>query len=178
VTETVGRRPAGPRKRRPLPALILLLVLALAAIGVWWNVLRADAAHDREVAAACSSASAAPPSLDPTTVTLRVFNATDRPGLAGTVATELQARGFVVAEIANDSADVDVTGVGELRFGPMGAEAADFVRVFLPGATDRPDTRADDRVDLVIGPDFQSLAPADQVSAALAPAASASAASC
>jgi hypothetical protein len=176
VTETVGRRPAGPRSRRPLPALIFLTVLALAALGVWWNVLRADAAHDREQAAACSSAEAAPPSLDPTTVTLRVFNATDRGGLAGTVAAELQARGFVVAEIANDSADVEVTGVGELRFGPVGSEAADYVGVFLPGATERPDTRADDRVDLVIGPDFQALATPDEVSAALAPAASAEAA--
>ncbi|MGY1839785.1 MULTISPECIES: LytR C-terminal domain-containing protein [unclassified Modestobacter] len=169
------QRPPGPRGRRPLPALIFLLVLALAALGVWWNVLGDERARDRAEAAACSRSSDAPPSLDPASVRLRVLNATDRGGLAGEVSEALVARGFVVDEIANDSSGLEVAGVGELRFGPRGREAADFVQVFVPGATDRPDTRADARVDVVLGPDFAGLASPEEVTAALAPAESADA---
>ena len=82
-SETTGRRPAGARRRRPLPALALLLVLALAALGVWWNVLSKEHSRDEAQAAACSDASAAPASLDPSTVTLRVYNASDQAGRAG-----------------------------------------------------------------------------------------------
>jgi hypothetical protein len=92
------------------------------------------------------------------------------------VATALQSRGFVVQEIANDQSDNEVAGVGEFRFGPRGKGAADFLRLQLPGATDRPDTRATDVVDLVIGPEFPGLASQDDVAAALSPIASAQAA--
>jgi LytR cell envelope-related transcriptional attenuator len=172
------RPPVRPRSgRRPLPPLIFLLVLALAALGVWWNVLRQEkqetAAEQEE---ACATVEAAAPSLDPATITLRVFNATDTAGLASTVAAELQGRGFIVEEIANDSSGRAVTGVGELRHGPRGAEAAEFVRLTMPGAGDYPDTRATEVVDVVIGPEFTALATADEVAAALAPVASAAAA--
>ncbi len=162
--------------RRPIPPLVFLLVLALAALGVWWNVLRTAENADQAQAAACTTAAQAPPSLDPTTVDLRVFNATDTPGLAQTVASTLQSRGFVVSEVANDSSGREVTGVGELRHGPRGNDAAAFTHLFLPGAGDFVDTRASSTVDVVIGPEFTELATSDQVAALLAPAASASAA--
>ncbi|MCW2697493.1 MAG: uncharacterized protein JWR62_2578 [Modestobacter sp.] len=178
MSESSDRPPVRARSgRRPVPALIFLLVLALAAMAVWWNVLSRDAAMDQAQAAACDSAEEAPPSLDPTTVTLRVFNATPTAGLATTVAEALQARGFVVSEIGNDpNPDLEVTGVGELRYGRRGAETAEFVAVFLPQVGERADTRADGIVDVVLGPDFQQLAPAEEVASALAPAAGAAAA--
>jgi hypothetical protein len=178
LSEPSDRPPVRARSgRRPVPALIFLLVLALAALTVWWNVLRQDAAREAVAAAACDVAADAPPSLDATTITLRVFNATPTPGLATTVAESLQGRGFTVSEIGNDpNPDLEVTGVGELRFGRRGAETADFVQVFLPNIGERPDTRADAIVDVVLGPDFQQLASPEEVTAALAPAASASAA--
>jgi hypothetical protein len=171
VTLRTERPPVRPRSgRRPLPPLIFLLVLAVAAVAVWWYVIRQEEQHSAEQAAACSSVAAAPPSLDPSTVTLRVFNATDTAGLAQQVAASLQERGFTVGEIANDSSGREVTGVGELRHGARGAETAAFVRLFVPGAGDYPDTRADDTVDVVIGPEFSTLASADDVAKALAPA--------
>lgn len=98
--------PVRPRKdRRLIPPLVFLLVLALAALGVWWKVLSDASAREEAADAACATAEAAPPSLDPSTVAVRVFNATDTAGLAQTVAAELQQRGFVVEEIANDSSD-------------------------------------------------------------------------
>ncbi|WP_448616367.1 LytR C-terminal domain-containing protein [Modestobacter sp. URMC 112] len=177
MSESSDRTPARARSgRRPVPALIFLLVLALAALAVWWNVLRQDAAMDQAQAAACTSAAQAPPSLDPATVTVRVFNATTTGGLATTVAEALQGRGFTVSEIGNDpNPDLEVTGVGELRYGPRGAETAEFVRVHLAGIGDRPDTRATAIVDVVLGPDFQQLTAPEEVATILAPAASASA---
>jgi hypothetical protein len=168
VTLRTERPPVRPRSgRRPLPPLIFLLVLAVAAGAVWWNVLRQDSARKAEADAACSSAEAAPPSLDPTTVTVRVFNATDEAGAAKAVADDLKSRGFNVPEFANDPSDREVTGVGEIRHGRRGDEQAAFLTAFLPGAGDYPDVRATDVVDLVIGPEFDGLASPEDVAAAL-----------
>jgi len=177
ASETAERRPAGVRRnRRPLPAIIFLLVLALAALAVWWNVLGDEREREQSEAAACSSAESAPAVIDPTTVVLRVYNASDIPGAANDVRAELQARGLTVEEFANDPTENEVAGVGELRFGNRGEDIADYVRLYLPGATDREDDRADARVDLVIGPAFAGLASAEDIAAALAPAESAAAA--
>ena len=178
MTMRTERPPVRPRSgRRPLPPLIFLLVLALAALGVWWNVLRQEKQEIAEEAEACASVSeAAPPTgLDPAAINLRVFNATDTAGLAQTVATALQERGFVIDEVANDSSGREVTGVGELRHGPRGADSAEYVRLFVPGSGDYLDTRATAQVDVVVGPEFSTLASADEVAAALAPATSAAA---
>ena len=174
MTLRTERPPVRPRSgRRPLPPLIFLLVLALAAVGVWWNVLRQEKQETAAEAEACASASeAAPPTgFEPSGINLRVLNATDTAGLAQTVATALQERGFVVDEVANDSSGREVTGVGELRHGARGNEAAEYVRVYLPGSGDYLDTRATAQVDVVIGPEFSTLATEDEVAAALAPAA-------
>jgi hypothetical protein len=180
VTQVTGRPPVRARSgRRPIPPLIFLLVLALAAAGVWWNVLRQHEAQSADKAEACATAQQAPPSLDPTTLSVRVLNATDRGGLAQQVAAELQGRGFTVAEIGNDDTDREVTGPGEVRHGPRGADAAAFIALVLPGAGDYPDTRATTQVDLVLGPDFtwpDSLASPEEVAAALSTATSAAAA--
>jgi hypothetical protein len=142
---------------------------------VWWYVIRQEEQHVAQHQAACSTASAAPPSLDPAAITLRVYNATDTAGLATTVANSLKQRGFTVGEVANDTSGRQVSGVGELRHGSLGKKNADYVRVFIPNIGDYPDTRADDTVDVVIGPDFKSLASADEVAKALAPAEAAAA---
>ena len=162
--------------RRPLPPLIFLLVLALAALGVWWNVLRQ---HEAEVEAqekACATIATAAPSLDPATVTVRVYNATDKPGEAQKATIALKDRGFSVVETANDPSNREVTGVGEIRYGARGRDAAAFLKVYLPKAGDYEDVRADAKVDFVIGPDYTGLASTEEVAAALTPAAGAAAA--
>ena len=177
MSATTDRPAVRPRSgRRPVPPLIFLLVLALVALGVWWNVLQQEQERSTDEAAASTSAAAAPPSLDPSTLSVRVFNATDRAGLAQEVAAELQARGFVVDEIANDPTDREVTGPGEIRHGPRGSDAAAYLSLFLPGAGTYLDTRATAQVDLVLGPEFQGLASAEQVATTLTAVASAEAA--
>ena len=104
MTLRTERPPVRPRSgRRPLPPLIFLVVLAVAAVAVWWYVIRQEEQHVAAQKAACSTVAAAPPSLDPAAVTLRVYNATDKAGLATTVANSLKERGFTVGEIANDT---------------------------------------------------------------------------
>jgi hypothetical protein len=164
------------RTRRPLPALILLLVLALAALGIWWQVLRQDDQLQHAQAATCSTASAAPRSFEPSSVTINVLNASSLAGKATEVATTLQSRGFPLGRTDNDRSGTPVTGVGEVRYGPAGRQLAKFVALYLPGAVLNEDTRADTTVDLVIGPDFKGLASQDDVTSKLAQAASASAA--
>jgi hypothetical protein len=172
VTLRTERPPVRPRSgRRPLPPLIFLLVLALAALATWWYVLRQEGQQTAQEEQACQSAeAAAPPTLDPATVHLRVLNATDTAGLATTVKDSLTERGFIVDEVGNDSSGRTVTGVGELRHGPRGTDPANYVRVYVPGAGDFLDVRADATVDVVLGPEFTTLATADDVAAALAPA--------
>jgi LytR cell envelope-related transcriptional attenuator len=171
MTETQQRPERPPVRarsgRRPIPPLIFLLVLALAALGVWWNVLRADAERREEAAAACSSAAAAIPSLDPATITVRVLNASDLAGRAGQVAEALQNRGFVVSEIGNDGTNRDVTGIGEVRFGAPGRDAGRFLSLQHPGIALHQDTRATPTVDLVIGPQWEQLATPQEVAEAL-----------
>jgi hypothetical protein len=159
--------------RRPLAPLVFLLVLALIALGVWWNVFRQDAELRAEKDAACATAEAAPQALDPATVSVRVYNASDQAGLAQSVADDLGARGFTIAEIANDSSGREVAGVGEVRHGPSGKGTAAFLALYLPGASLWQDVRATQQVDLVLGPEFvigESLATDDDVTAALEPA--------
>jgi hypothetical protein len=157
--------------RRPIPPLIFLLVLAVAALLVWWNVLHKDQAQTGASAAACSSAAKPPPSMDPKTVHLRVLNATTQSGLAQDVASQLQQRGFVIDEVGNDSTGRKVSGVGEIRHGPRGADTASYVALYVQGATDYKDTRATTQVDVVVGPGFTGVATAEQVAAALRPGA-------
>lgn len=171
MTLRTDRPPVRARSgRRPLPPLIFLLVLAIAAAAVWWNVIRQDDARQAHQAAACASTKA-PPSMDPKSLSIRVLNATDRAGEATRVAQALKARGFVISEVANDASGRTVTGVGEIRYGARGKDAAAYLGTYLPGAGDYQDTRATSQVDLVIGPDFSTLASPEQVAAALTPAA-------
>jgi hypothetical protein len=182
MTETQQRPERPPVRarsgRRPIPPLIFLLVLALAALFVWWNVLKQDAEHQANAAAACSSAAAAIPSLDPATVTVRVLNASDLAGRAGRVAEALQNRGFVVSEIGNDDGKREITGIGEIRYGALGREAARFLSVQQPGVELFQDTRATSTVDLVIGPDWGQLASPESIAKALSAQPTAAAAGC
>ncbi len=172
MTETQQRPERPPVRarsgRRPIPPLIFLLVLALAALGVWWNVLRTDAERQEDAAAACSSAAAAIPSLDPATVTVRVLNASDLAGRAGRVADALKERGFVVSEVGNDGTSRDVTGTGEVRYGALGRDAARFLSLQQSGLELYQDTRANATVDLVIGPEWGRLASPESIEQALA----------
>lgn len=153
--------------RRPIPPLIFIVVLAVAALAVWFKVLQTDQARPSSDADPCPT----PPTvtaLDPATIRLRVLNATPTAGLAAQVTAEFVGRGFPVTETSNDRSGREVVGVGELRHGLRGAEQAAFVALFVPGITLVRDTRSDDLVDIALGPDYTGLAAPEAVAIAIA----------
>jgi hypothetical protein len=154
------------RRRRLWPFAVFLLVVLLAAGTVWWRVLRAD---DREqLRAACLSAHPTQPVLTLRAVEIRVYNATDRQGLAAQTSTTLRSDGFTVITIANDPTNRKVTGAGEIRYGPAGARKAALVEAAFPDATPVTDKRTDDTIDVALGPKFTRAAAPTAIEAELA----------
>jgi hypothetical protein len=125
---------SSPTKRRPLPALVLLIALTLLTALVWWRVLHRDDGH-AAVSKNCptpdSSASVLP---QPASVDVSVLNSTTRTGLARSTATTLTKIGFKVAGYGNDSPRVHVAGVAEIRFGPNQKKGATLLSYYFPGA--------------------------------------------
>ena len=95
--------------------------------------------------------------VTPGAVTINVYNATNRNGLAASVAKSLRRQGFKVHTIANDPRGKDIAGVGEVRHGPPGAAGATLAALTLPGATVVLDDRTDTTVDIVLGDRFSAL---------------------
>ncbi|HEX5568412.1 MAG TPA: LytR C-terminal domain-containing protein [Streptomyces sp.] len=116
----------------------------------------------------------APPK--PSAITVNVYNATTRSGLAKDTADQLEKRGFTIGEVANAPASLDkkVKQAG-LLMGPPGAYrsgAFDVLRTQLPGAQVKAVDRKGDEIDLVIGDGFQDLAKETEARRALAALAS------
>ncbi len=104
----------------------------------------------------------APTALPYDETNINVFNATNRRGLALTVARELQKRGFrVPAEPRNDDSETTVKTAAVIRHGPGGLLAARTVASVVDGpVTLTLDDRGTADVDLVLGPTFTTLTPA------------------
>lgn len=97
------------------------------------------------------------PSLKPREVTLNVYNATGRTGLAATTATKLERVGFKIERVENDPLGRTIQTAGEIRVGPTGAAGAILVAKRLAGFEVVQDGRADATVDVVLGKNFRSL---------------------
>jgi hypothetical protein len=93
-------------------------------------------------------------------VSVNVYNATDRDGLAAGAAEQLRGRGFRVLTVANDPLHGKVAGPAEVRFGKSGRPGAQVVQRLVKGATAVRDARTDASVDLVLGRTFTTLLPA------------------
>lgn len=120
-------------RRRPLPALISLLALTLLTALVWWRVL---SRHDGNTSAhnQCSAQSAPTILPQPGSVSLSVYNSTNRTGIAKTAASILSKDGFKVLGYQNDPANLLVPGVAEIRYSIDQKTAATLLSYYLPGA--------------------------------------------
>ena len=112
---------------------------------------------------------AAPPCLPvdtlpvaPGTTQIRVQNGTSRAGLAGATDNELKARGFATIEIGNYR-PVGVQGTARIRFGEPGIAAAYTIAGHVPNAILVLDRRTDATVDLILGEEWNSLVPLEEV---------------
>jgi len=106
----------------------------------------------------------------PATVTVNVYNATDKSGLAARTADELKKRGFQVGQVGNAPSALDkkVPGTAQVLSGPGGLGAATLLVSQAGGATSTEDARTDATVDFVIGDAFTALSDPTQAAAALA----------
>ncbi|WP_412125972.1 LytR C-terminal domain-containing protein [Streptomyces platensis] len=169
-----------PRMRRPRHRrrIVLTLVAAACALGLaGWGTLqlidvfggRAGTAHaaqdkqhcgDGAKTEAAQAKTAARKLPAPGTLTVNVFNATPRSGLAKRTADELQKRGFKIGKVGNAPAAYDkkIKGAGIL----LGPRAADgplkVLATQLAGAQQKTDDRKGAELDLIIGDTFKALA--------------------
>jgi hypothetical protein len=100
---------------------------------------------------------------EPKDIKIRVFNATERPGRAASLADDFRNRKFQVVQTGNAKSGVDEVAV--LRYGPKAVGSAHLLRAyFLDQATpEYDDKRKDDVVDVIIGDAFQQLATTTEV---------------
>lgn len=173
----IGDRGTRPyRKHKPLPALIVIGVLALGAIIVWVNA--AVGKGDVDEAVRCDPPASPPPgvtfstlphgALDdrapvpPDKVAYRVLNASGTRGQGGITTTSLRELGFTGAgEPANDPAyeNREAKCRGQIRFGENGVTAARTLSLVVPCAELVQDNRKDASVDVVTGTLFGDLRP-------------------
>lgn len=180
------------RKRRPWPALILILVLCAASTFVWFKVIHTSDARASKITCAPPAPATAtttkkkggknpPPTtlgkaLDrdalaktapaaPAIAQVRVLNATTERGKAGQVSSVLTELGFVkLLPVANDPvyANQDMGCQGQIRFGQRGMAAARTLNLLEPCAELIKDERTDASVDLVVGEKFGELRPTQE----------------
>ncbi|POX57829.1 hypothetical protein C3492_41455 [Streptomyces sp. Ru62] len=163
-------------------AVVVASVAALGLIG-WGTLQLIDVftGGDKYTASGsttgCRTRTAAAPAAQghalprPGQITVNVYNATKRTGLAKTTADELKKRGFKIGAVGNASKQYDkkVKGTGIL----LGSAAAQdtSLRVLgtqLDGAQLRADSRKGADLDLVIGDAFKGLAKQGAADQALA----------
>ncbi|MEU3568739.1 LytR C-terminal domain-containing protein [Kitasatospora sp. NPDC036755] len=122
-------------------------------------------------AAAAAAAQGDPHAVpQPSAVTVNVYNATTKAGLAGRTAEDLKKRGFVIGKVGNAPAELDkkVPGTAQVIAGPAGAGAGTLVGSQIAGAAVTADARTDGSVDFVIGDSYNALLDETQAAAALA----------
>ncbi|MFG2606886.1 LytR C-terminal domain-containing protein [Streptomyces sp. NPDC048514] len=162
-----------PRRRARLVAAVVASVAVLGLVG-WGTLQLIDVftgggmkttaagrkAHCRTQAAATVARAKNVPA--PGRITVNVYNATKRGGLAKQTADELKKRGFRIGAVGNASKDFDkkVKGTGVL-LGPATAldSSLPVLATQLGGAERRTDAgRKGADVDLIIGDGFKGLA--------------------
>jgi hypothetical protein len=178
-----GGRTPGYRKRRPLPALVMLALLGLGATFVWLHVV--DTKSDAAAGVHCDAP--VPPSAEPDQpapetpalgqhvdqtgldqsaaappdqALVRVLNASRQRGQASLVTENLRDLGFSQVGKPDDDkiyTDGSLTCRAQIRFGPQGSPAARTLSLVEPCAELIKDGRQDATVDLVIGKKFDEL---------------------
>ena len=153
---------SGSGRTSPTTLIVLVIVgiLVAAALGfVVFRAVRVDPSTTTPTPAVCPQVTTTPGAglPRPAAVTINVFNATQRSGLARMTASQLRNSGFVVVSLANDPLNKKIPGVAELRYGKNGAANAKLLAFYLPSAALVLDKRADGTVDVVLGESFAGV---------------------
>jgi hypothetical protein len=153
---------ASQRHRRNRRTAIILVVLVVVLAGAFYYAASYFNRPASPSASNCptsdfTAGAGAAAGLTASQVTVNVYNATNRAGLAASTAKDVKARGFTIGNVANDPLKKSVGGAGELRYGPNGQAGAALLSPMIPGVNFILDTRADATVDFVIGNGFTQL---------------------
>ncbi|MFC0601838.1 LytR C-terminal domain-containing protein [Streptomyces palmae] len=168
-----------PRMRRPRGRrrLVLAGVGAALSLGlVGWGTVQLidvftggsdtaqaagrDASHCRKAPAAHTSAARAKALPKPGQITVNVYNATKRSGLAKDTADVLKKRGFRIGKVGNAPAAYDkkVKEPGLLLGAPSASQGAfEVLGTQLAGTRTQHDARSGKDVDLILGDRFTDL---------------------
>ncbi|MEI2775161.1 MAG: LytR C-terminal domain-containing protein [Tetrasphaera sp.] len=152
---------ASTRWRRIRAGLTFVVILAFLAIA-FYQAVHYIRNEDGKASAAPTPCTVAANSKEaaPADVTVNVYNATARAGLAADVAAELKRRGFVLGKVTNDPLKRTITGAAEVRFGKNGNKESLTIAHLVSGSKRKLDKRKSATVDLVIGNAFVELKPA------------------
>ena len=156
VVESGASRSRRARRRR---ALITLGIVALMLFFAFWYAYSyyEDSKSPRASASPTCMATATSTAKTPSQVTVNVYNATDRSGLAAKTASDVRKRGFKVSAVSNDPLQKNVTVAAEVRYGATGTASAKLVMALVKGSKGIKDARTDSSVDLVLGAKFTAL---------------------
>ena len=178
-----GRKGPGYRRRRPLPALLVLALLVVASGFVWTRVF--ETVETTESATRCNPPGPAPvapgaprpaqvpvgqmldrEALDrtapvpPKDIRVRVLNANGEANQASLMSQELTDLGFAPGgDPDNDPVypAYDLNCHGQIRFGGAGAGAARTLSLMVPCAQLVRDDRPDSSLDLALGAKFDDI---------------------
>ncbi|TXR96323.1 LytR family transcriptional regulator [Streptomyces sp. col6] len=173
-----------PRMRRPRrrSKVILASIASVVALGLaGWGTLQlidvftggdktASAADRTERCASPKPSAPAKVLPKPAKITVNVYNATTRSGLAKAAADELKKRGFKIGEVGNATAAYDkkVPGTGLLLGAPAAVDGSfPVLGTQLPGAATKTDARKNAEVDLIIGKKFTAFSKPQVAASAL-----------
>lgn len=147
-------------------AVVLLGLVALVLLGAMWGALAlvkpfpplTTKTQSTEPPICTDHQVAKGSRVRPDMVTVTVWNASDRAGLAGTTLEELLTKGFVKGETGNAPADTAV-GTVEIWTGDTTGPAAALVRTwFGPKTTVVEHADLGTKIVVVVGRDYRRLA--------------------
>lgn len=174
------------RRRRPLPAVIMVLTLALASVVVWGKVFsHTENSTERSTCVPSVTTPAKLPAitplpydaldfvspLPPAQVQVHTLNASTQVGLAGRIQYELAQYGIGQAGVPGNDPRYpasDMRCFGQIRFGPNGYGAARTLSMLVPCAQLVRDNRQNTSVDLSLGSYFTDVAPSSAATEVLA----------
>lgn len=151
-------------------ALLAILLVAIAALALSFlrtppeepGVITQKTVGAPPPEVVCPDPGATPAA--PEDVAVTVLNGTDRSGLAARISGELGERGYAPGEIGNTTR---AQGAAVIQYGPEGYLAAVSVQAQIPAATLQLASQPGSKVAVLLGPDFDELAGAEEATQTL-----------
>lgn len=155
-----GRTSAERRRRRGWLTMLLVFALLFGTFGValaftqGWVVDRNPMANPT---VACVEWKEPPPPRD---ITVNVYNATNRRGLAVTASQLLAGQKFRVGRIGNDPQRATIEETAQIRYGTRTKAQAQVLALRFPGAALVEQKDRDDGIlDVVLGDAYEKVKP-------------------